>query len=88
MTDLSLSPLPSLPQDTSNPYVGSMLSELATAQQQQPAAQSNPFVGRMMAELDTAEKEREQTFAATYRAALRTDPEEVGNPAHFLESMT
>ena len=74
MTDLSLSPLPSLPQDTSNPYVGSMLSELATAQQQQPAAQSNPFVGRMMAELDTAEKEREQTFAATYRAALRTDP--------------
>lgn len=72
MTDLS--PLPPLPQDPTNPYVAPMLADMQAQAQQAPTPPSNPFVGRMMAELDTATKEREQHFAASYRAALRTDP--------------
>lgn len=71
MTDLSLTPLPQEPSGD-NPFVAPMLSELATAPQSDK--QANPFVGRMLSDLDVAAKQREQQFAASYRAAVRTDP--------------
>jgi len=74
MTDPTLSPLPPLSQEPTNPYVAPMLSELAVAQQQGPGSAQNPYVGSMLSELDTAAKERDQRFAASYRAAMRTDP--------------
>ncbi len=79
MTDLSLSPLPQEPSGD-NPFVAPMLAELAAAPQSDQ--QANPFVGRMLSDLDTATKEREQRFAASYRAAVRTDP------AMFAEAKT